>query len=65
MKIRCHDFFSGCALTHDAFYGDGSHEEVSPEDAIDIAVDNREAWRAWMPPNAFLPNSGEEYSSVG
>ena len=38
---------------------------TGPEDALHIAVDNREAWRAWMPPNAFLPDSGEESSSVG
>jgi hypothetical protein len=36
---------------------------TGPEDAIHIAVDTREARRAWMPRNAFLPNSGEEYSS--
>jgi len=37
---------------------------TGPEDAIHIAVDSREAWRAWMPPNAVIHNSGEEYSSV-
>ena len=37
---------------------------TSPEDAIHIAVDNREARRAWMPPNAVIPDPGEEYSSV-
>ena len=35
-----------------------------PEDAIHIAVDNREARRAWMLPNAVIHNSGEEYSSA-
>jgi hypothetical protein len=35
-----------------------------PEDAIHIAVDNREARRASMPPNAVIHNSGEEYSSA-
>ena len=37
---------------------------TSPEDAIHIAVDNREARRACMPPNAVIPDPGEEYSSV-
>jgi hypothetical protein len=36
-----------------------------PEDALHIAVDIREARRAWTPPGAFLPNPGEEYSSAG
>ena len=36
-----------------------------PEDALHIAVDIREARRAWTPPDAFLPNPGEEYSSAG
>ena len=38
-------------------YGNG------PEDAIHIVVERREAWWAWMPPNAVIHNSGEEYSS--
>lgn len=37
---------------------------TGPEAALHIAVDNREARRAWMPPNAFLSDSGEEYSSA-
>ena len=37
---------------------------TGPEDALHIAVDNREVRRAWMPPNAVLPNSGEDYSSA-
>jgi hypothetical protein len=37
---------------------------IDPEDAIHIAVDNREARRDGIPPNAFLPDSGEEYSSA-
>jgi len=37
---------------------------TGPEDALHIAVDSREAMRAWMPPNAILPDPGEEYSSV-
>ena len=37
---------------------------TGPEDAIHIAVDHREAWRAWMSPNAFLPGSGMEYSAA-
>jgi hypothetical protein len=40
-------------------YGTGS------EDAIHIAVDHREIRRGWMPPNAVIHHSGEEYSSVG
>jgi len=32
-----------------------------PEDAIHIVVESREAWWAWMPPNAVIHNSGEEY----
>jgi hypothetical protein len=37
---------------------------TGPADVIHIAVDNREARRASMLPNAVIHNSGEEYSSA-
>jgi hypothetical protein len=57
-KDRGYNFLGLLRLAR-KIYGKG------PEDAIHIAVDNREAQRARMLPNAFLHNSGEEYSSAG
>lgn len=37
---------------------------TGPEDAIHIAVDNREAWHVWIPPKTVILNSGGEYPSV-